>query len=268
MKLVITEKNTIEGFTAGWAAMRILGKFDPKKNPDGAKWLEVQPGGPLPDVAVLDVLMFGVCYPRQQMQYLSKKADSFRAFDNQLESKRNVGGLRYVKIQTNKTPARMAWDFLRGNISIFVKKQRIVLTSAPWIVDYTEDKKFWKWPAHSLYFIRLAIVEKYKPSLKSWDELAAKDLMVVESEGLAMAKELEAKKQEELKQKTLEEAKKESEKEDKKDDGKNRPTTVNQAGGSKTGGAKAQGGKAGAAGKPGKPKVPKSDTGKAQGPKV
>jgi hypothetical protein len=42
MKLVITEKNTIEGFTAGWLAMRILKKYDKKYNPQGAILKEVE----------------------------------------------------------------------------------------------------------------------------------------------------------------------------------------------------------------------------------
>lgn len=182
MKLILTEKNTIEGFTAGWVAKRIL--------KDECEWIEVDPSKRgLPDVQGLDVIMFGLSYGREILRTIQTRAKSLMVYDNSFEAKQEIGGLRCVKIETNKTPARMAWNVLRGNMQITVNKEKIFLSSAPWIVDYSDERSLWRWPNAKRYFIQLAILKKYELTLKSWDSLAAKDLMIVEGEGLQVARD-------------------------------------------------------------------------------
>lgn len=179
MKLVITQKGTIEGFTAGWVAKRIL-----KDECEIVQLTETMPE--FPSMKDRDVLIFGFSFSRNLVQTCIKAAKSFRIFDNDFKGKQELAGIKEAKINIKQTPARMAWEYLRGGVQVQVgpeKKSTFRFSSAPWIVDYSDDLKRWKWPGLNPFFIKIAIEKCYKRELEDWDELATRDIEGVISQG-------------------------------------------------------------------------------------
>lgn len=189
MVIVITEKGTIEGYTAGWVATRAL--------KGQCEWIQIGHGDPMPALGPEDeVLMFGVSYSRRKIEEMqdknSKKAvRSLHVFDNDFQVKAQLSGLKNVKVNLKQTAARMAWEHLRADLRVKIgkdKKTEFHLHSAPWIVDYSEKKGLWKWASISIFFVKKTIETAYKQTLDSWDELATRDLGGVESQGKEIAK--------------------------------------------------------------------------------
>lgn len=187
MKLVIT-KHGIEGYTAGWIAKRMLEQ--------DCEWIQVRDGDKIPPMDGQDVLMFGLSYSRQVLIDLANKTNprrpaSIHVFDNCFEVKAAIAGLKNVKINLNQTAARMAWEHLRADFRVKCgphKKQDFHFLTAPWIVDYSDDAKKWKWRGVSQFYVKLAIAAYFTQELESWDELATRDLGGIESLGKDLAK--------------------------------------------------------------------------------
>ena len=179
MKVVIVKKGTIEGFTAGWVAQRSL-KRD-------CELIHFGDGDELPTLDILkgrDVLMFGVAFRRPILERLIKQCNSIFVFDNDFHVKAEIGSMKQVKIHLNQTPARMAWEYLRSEFTVRFKdkKEEFRFLTAPWIVDYSDEKGLWKWPTINRTYVRY-VIDEYKMTLDSWDELATRDLICVEENG-------------------------------------------------------------------------------------
>lgn len=189
MVIVITEKGTIEGYTAGWVASRAL-----KGN---CEWIQLGQGDPMPALGPDDdVLMFGISFSRKKIEDLQNKNNpkhvrSIFIFDNDFQVKAQLSGVKNVKINLKKTAARMAWEHLRADLRVKIgpeKKTEFHLHSAIWLVDYSERKGLWKWEKISPFFVKKAIESSYKETLDSWDELATRDLSGIELQGKEIAK--------------------------------------------------------------------------------
>ena len=190
MKLIVTEKGTIEGYTAGWVAARSL-KHD-------CEWIQIAQGERIPQYEDRDVLSFGIAYSRAYLSQIQKKVSSLYVFDNDYRSKFEIGSMKNVKVNIRHSAARMAWEYLRSEFRVKIgkdKKAEFAFLSAPWVVDYSEREGLWKWPAVSKFYVKLAIQSKFTETLESWDELASRDLGSVERQGMETAKELAGKKQ-------------------------------------------------------------------------
>ncbi len=194
MIIVITEKNTIEGYTAGWVAVRAL-----KGN---CQWIQIGQGDPMPALGPDDdVLMFGVSYSRRKIEEMQDKTSPRRVkslfvFDNDFQVKAQLSGVKNVKINLKQTAARMAWEHLRADLRVKTgkdKKTEFHHHSAPWLVDYSEIKGVWKWASISPFFVKKAIESAYKQTLESWDDLSTRDLGGLEMQGKDIAKEEAAK---------------------------------------------------------------------------
>lgn len=187
MKLILVEKGTIEGYTAAWVAKRML------KNE--CEIVMIRKGDKLPPTKDKDVLCFGVSFNRYVVSSFEKAAladhTEFHLFDNDQKGKQELSGLKSVKINLTQTAARMAWEYLRADFKVKVgkeKKSEFRFNTAPWIVDYTDNAKLWKWPTVTPYFLKLAIENCYKQELEDWDELATRDLDSVMEQGKEFAK--------------------------------------------------------------------------------
>jgi hypothetical protein len=190
MKLVLVEKGTVEGYTAAWVAKRML-KTD-------CEVMFFGNGDRLPDARNKDLLIFGLSFSRNVVTNLAKQAKgeaaTFRLFDNDFKGRQELSGIKEVKINEKQTAARMAWEYLRADfrVKIGIKKNyEFHIQSTPWIVDYSEKPKLWKWPAFGNYFVKLAIDHCYKQELEDWDELATRDLGAVFEQGKEFAKKQE-----------------------------------------------------------------------------
>lgn len=184
MILVLTQKGTIEGYTAAWVAKRTL-KQD-------CEIVQLGHGDPLPNFKGRDVLMFGVAFERAKLEQLKKLAKSLFVFDNDFHVKAQLGGLKYVKINMHQTAARMAWTYLRSDFRVKVGKERksdFHFSSAPWIVDYSDRKDLWRWPEISSLYLSLAIKNRYEETLESWDELSTRNIEIVQEEGKEVARQ-------------------------------------------------------------------------------
>lgn len=187
MKLVITEKNSVEGYTAAWVAKRML------KN--DCEIVQVCKGDKLPDVSGREVYCFGVSFPRavtNNFQARVGKHGFFLVYDNDYKVKGELAGVKGVKINLKQTAARMAWECLRADFRVKVgqkKNNEFHFSTAPWIVDYSAKKELWRWPNVAYVFVKLAIEKKYEQTLEDWDELASRDLAIVEGQGREVAKE-------------------------------------------------------------------------------
>ena len=197
MKMIVVQKGTLEGYAAAWVAKRQL-KGDCEIAFMGA-------GDPVPAARGMDQYFFGISFARSIVQRLAKEAIAehreFRMFDNDYKAHQELSGIKEVKVNQKHTPARMAWEFLRADFKVQVGPGKVDFrfTTAPWIVDYSENEKLWKWPAIKLYFLKLAIENCYKLELESWDELATRDLTAVVDEGMrfSMTQQQPEEKQEE-----------------------------------------------------------------------
>lgn len=178
MKLVVTQEGTIEGYAAAWVAKRAL-KGD-------CEIVQMKAGDKIPPVAGRDVLFFGISFSRHLVTKIKSEAKSFAMFDNDFQARQELAGIKYVTISLSRTPARMAWEHLRADFKVRVgknKENEFHFHSAPWIVDYTENRKLWKWPDLNPFFIKTAIEECYPFELESFDELSTRDLSVVIAQG-------------------------------------------------------------------------------------
>ena len=184
MILVITEKGTIEGYTAAWVAKRML------KNE--CEIVQIGEGDSLPEMTGREVLFFGVSVSRFILEQMRRKAKSVKIFDNDFKVKAQIGGIKDVKINLKHTAARMAWEYLRADFYVKVgknKENNIHHQSAPWIVDYTDSMERWRWQEVSQLFVRLAITRDFPETLEAWDELSTRSLEIVEDRGREIAKE-------------------------------------------------------------------------------
>ena len=181
MKIVIVEKDKIEGYAAAWVAKRML------KNE--CQIVFFGPGDKLPDTTKQDLLIFGISFSRSVVEKLAKQASAdhceFRMFDNDFKAKSELAGIKEVKVNMNQTPARMAWEYLRADFRVKIgpSKHEFHFSSSPWIIDYSDNSQLWRWPTLSPFFIKTAIDNCYKRELESWDELATRDLAVIVEQG-------------------------------------------------------------------------------------
>jgi hypothetical protein len=183
MILVVTEKGTIEGFTAGWVAKRML--------KDECQVIDMAPGDTLPDIVKRDVVVFGIHFARNLTQRMAKEALSLHIFDNDFKAKTELSGLKDVHINLTRSAARMAWEHLRADFKVKFgpNKQEFRHETAPWIVDYSDNMKLWKWAGIPPHFVKLAIDHCYDRTLESWDDMSTRDLMIVVEQGKKYAKE-------------------------------------------------------------------------------
>ena len=182
MKMVIVGKGSIEAYAALWVCKRIL--------KDECEIVQLTLKDAFPLMKDRDVLIFGFSFSRNMVQSCIKAAKSFKLFDNDFRGKQELSGIKEVKINIKQTPARMAWEYLRGGVQVKVgpnKGQIFRFSSAPWIVDYSEIPRLWKWPDLNPFFIKLAVDNCYPQELEVWDELATRDMECLIAQGKEFA---------------------------------------------------------------------------------
>ena len=133
--LVITRSGSLEGITAAWVAFTFL---KTNHSEEKIKLIEVGPGDPTPDVKDKDTLMFGIIFSKAIMLDMQAKAHSLMVFENGIESREIVSGLRFVNFDHRKTAGRLAYDFMRPHSLI-----------GNWLPDFTEDAQRWPWPHYN-----------------------------------------------------------------------------------------------------------------------
>lgn len=167
MILSIVQKNSIEGFITEWVCKRLLA--------DECEVVAVSPGCILPDMAGKDVKMFGVSFPRELMNKLQRQAKTFHVYENDPTVRSKIGGIAYVTFKMNQSAARMAWNLIKRPLYLRVKGKKYGFDQAPWVVDYSDQPRLWKWKGLNHNLIRLAILDQFKFELESFDRLAIRE---------------------------------------------------------------------------------------------
>ena len=123
-RIVIYHANCVDGFTAAWCAWQKFG--------DDAEYLPANYGDRPPEALGLDVLILDFTYPRRELEYMAKVADSIRVLDHHKTAREDLEGLDFALFDMDRSGAGIAWDELHG-------------APRPKLVDYVEDRDLWRW---------------------------------------------------------------------------------------------------------------------------
>ena len=123
--LVIYHANCIDGFTAAWCAWLKYG--------NGATYLAANYGDEPPEALGEDILIVDFTYPRRQLQYMAKVANSIRVLDHHKSAEADLAGLGFCTFDMNRSGAGLAWDHLNPGVP------RCQL------VNFVEDRDLWRW---------------------------------------------------------------------------------------------------------------------------
>lgn len=176
--VVITQANWVEGKIAAWVAKKFIG--------DKMLWFDFD--GELPEAEGVDILCLGIGFSAANMKLLISRNNSVTVLDNDMLTRNAIGGMKNVKISLNQTPARMAWQYFGGD-------------REPWLIDYTEDSRLWRYGANKI-FVK-AFMDSRKLDFEEMDKISKMDLCTIESQGIEIAQKVfnspvEAKKPKEI----------------------------------------------------------------------
>lgn len=98
----------------------------------GVEAVPVYYGKPIPSVAGRDVIILDFSYPRDVLLQALKIARSLLVLDHHKTAKEALDGLPFCIFSEDKSGGRLAWEYFHGS------------QKPPWLVDYTEDRDFWR----------------------------------------------------------------------------------------------------------------------------
>jgi oligoribonuclease NrnB/cAMP/cGMP phosphodiesterase (DHH superfamily) len=179
--LVLYHANCMDGFCSAWVAHRKFG--------GGADYLPVQYGQEPPDVSGRAVYVIDFSYKRPVMRQILSLAHKVVVLDHHKTAETELAGivdefvqrpdlianppgseLPVIHFDMGKSGGRLAWEyFFPGE-------------SAPWLVDYTEDRDLWRWKLPVSQEINAALASLPRDFV-AWDLLHAadrRDLLAVE----------------------------------------------------------------------------------------
>lgn len=127
--LVLYHADCMDGLVAAWVLWR-------SRAWAGGEFVAVRYGDPPPiDLARgRDVVVLDFSYSREDTIALARAAGAFRLLDHHQTAADRLAGLPECTVDMTKSGARLAWWMESGSSG-----------SAPWIVDYVEDRDLWRW---------------------------------------------------------------------------------------------------------------------------
>lgn len=165
--LCIYHANCADGFTAAWVVRRRLG-------PDVA----FHPGvyqDPPPDVTNKDVILVDFSYKRPVLEQIRKQANSVLILDHHKTAEADLKDLPgvYAVFDLDRSGARITWDhFYPGVVP-------------PSLLLHIEDRDLWRFRLPKTREIQAAVFS-YSYQFAVWDELMARDVEELASEGVAI----------------------------------------------------------------------------------
>lgn len=118
------------------------------------------------------VMLLGPVFNLETMRYIASKTEMIYFSSNE-NCYQDYSNFRWAYIRTKRTLARVIWDYCHGDFN------------APWILDYTENLKRWKWKAHNPVFMQ-AFFREHKITKEFLDDIARRNPEQVEKEGEAI----------------------------------------------------------------------------------
>lgn len=180
--LVIYHAGCWDGFCAAWVAKRALGAVEP---------FAAHYATPPPDVRGRVVYMLDFCYPRPVMRRILSDARWLVVLDHHKTAEAELSGivdefiqrpdlipsnleanphgqeLPCVWFDMGKSGGRLAWEYF--NRQHGPAPADITIPTAPWLVDYTEDRDLWRHALPESESINAAL-RSYPLDFDLWDE--------------------------------------------------------------------------------------------------
>ncbi len=155
--LIIYHANCCDGFTAAWAAQRLL---DGPCELFAATYAGDADDVELPDVTGRRVYMLDFCVGAEQLRRLIEAAEDIHVIDHHASAERVCGEFGCCTFDLERSGAGLTWDILSGR------------SERPWLIAYVEDRDLWR---HALPDTReinafIALVPK---TVEEWDLLLA-----------------------------------------------------------------------------------------------
>lgn len=142
---VLYHAGCLDGFTAAWAARKVLG--------DNATYAAISYRGELPDIPYgSQVILLDITFPREDLLDLKRHMSVVLVLDHHDSAEKDLAGLDFCVFDMEKSGARLAWEFFHGE------------GHCPWLVSYVEDYDLWTKTLRGVEEVNV-----YLHSLPSWD---------------------------------------------------------------------------------------------------
>ncbi|HSN04031.1 MAG TPA: DHHA1 domain-containing protein [Nitrospira sp.] len=158
---VLYHAECADGFGAAWAIW---------KQYPSAKFIPVKHGNPPPgDLKDQRVVIVDFSYSRPILESMAAEAKDLIILDHHITAEKALTGLPYAYFDLKKSGAVLGWEWAHGS-------------SAPWLLQYIQDKDLWNWALPGSREINAAIAS-YPFDFQRWDGFIQSDL---EQEGRAI----------------------------------------------------------------------------------
>jgi oligoribonuclease NrnB/cAMP/cGMP phosphodiesterase (DHH superfamily) len=170
--LILYHAGCADGFCAAWIAHRKFG--------DDADYLPVNYNEPLPDLARQggrDLYILDFSYNRETLIQLAQTNHSVTVLDHHKTAQAALKDLQApglsITFDMEKSGGRLTWEYFQSEgrpVPPMDSEHYRVCYTAPWLVDYTEDRDLWRWklPASKEVSATLA---SYQRDFKTWTML-------------------------------------------------------------------------------------------------
>jgi uncharacterized protein len=160
-EIVLYHADCFDGFGAAWAIW--------KKFPT-ARFLPVKHGQPPPS-ALTDrrVLIVDFSYARPILETMAAETKELLILDHHITAERTLAGFPHAYFDQTKSGAVLSWEWAHQ-------------TTAPWLLQYVQDKDLWTWALPASREISAALAS-YPFDFSVWDGFAQSAL---EQEGRAI----------------------------------------------------------------------------------
>lgn len=176
--------NCFDGFCAAWVLSW--------KYPD-AEFVPANYGDAPPDVTGANVIVADFSYKRPVMLGLIHQArGNVTVLDHHKTAQAELAGIELdcyrdtldrlptVVFDMAKSGGRLAWEWINRDGA-----NGDPTDSAPWLVDYTEDRDLWRWVLPHSREVNSAL-RSYPLDFDGWDDLARRDPLTLVPEGAAI----------------------------------------------------------------------------------
>ena len=163
--LVIFHDNCNDGFTAAWIARGVL--------PTDTEFFPANYGSDPPDVTGREVYLLDFSYKRPVMLDIASRAKLVTVLDHHKTAEKELEKLSFIdghpneetnvycKFDMTKSGARLTWQHFYGQSGM----------TAPWLVDYTEDRDLWLWKLPLSKEVNAAL-SSYPRTFEQWSKWA------------------------------------------------------------------------------------------------
>lgn len=160
--LILYHKGCADGFCAAWIAWRRYGTE--------AEYVPVQYGDTPPDVVGKHVYILDFSFKRAILEEMHATAAKLVVLDHHKTAQEELRGLPYCAFDMTRSGGRMTWNYFAPGVT------------APWQVDYTEDRDLWLWKLDKSREVSAAL-QSYPFDFDLWMGL---DLEKMKTEGAAI----------------------------------------------------------------------------------